>query len=294
VDTKVTVGLYFAHRFLRYLWDWRGYEIRAGDLVLEVGSGRKPMIRSDVLCERYLADDLERTGEALVVDRPLVAANAEALPFQDKTFDVVYSSHLIEHLDAPERFLEECMRVARRGVIECPSEMGEKFIGWAFHKWFVRVEDGVLTLVEKDRPIFDATLSSFCHDGEQRRRDGGPLTRFYWAYEHLFEVSFQWREKIPYQVIRIPPERRVQEGWIAARDGDGPAGGRVTAKQRAYSALSRATRRLHSRSLFVDILPLLACIRCRGRVVRAGTDVLRCERCGAAYPVRRGIPVFTE
>lgn len=42
----------------------------------------------------------------------------KGLPFEDKTFDVVYAAELIEHLYNPDYFLEECYRVLRKdGVI---------------------------------------------------------------------------------------------------------------------------------------------------------------------------------
>ena len=48
---------------LSYCFGWRKLDIRPGELVLEVGSGHKPMIRSDVLCDKFLADATERCGD---------------------------------------------------------------------------------------------------------------------------------------------------------------------------------------------------------------------------------------
>lgn len=39
------------------------------------------------------------------------------LPFRDKIFDVVYASHILEHVFNPLAFLKETKRVAKRGVI---------------------------------------------------------------------------------------------------------------------------------------------------------------------------------
>ena len=43
----------------------------------------------------------------------------KGLPFSDETFDVVYHSHLLEHLprEAALPFIKECYRVLRRGGI---------------------------------------------------------------------------------------------------------------------------------------------------------------------------------
>ena len=78
--------------------------IRATDLVLEIGSGNNPNPRSDILCDRYIHDNNQRAGEfAAVIDRPLVVADGYRLPFKDKTFDYVICSHILEHMEGPAK-----------------------------------------------------------------------------------------------------------------------------------------------------------------------------------------------
>lgn len=49
-------------------------------------------------------------------------ASVEKLPFADKSFDLVYSAFVIEHVNSPEKMLEEMIRVAsKRLVILCPN-----------------------------------------------------------------------------------------------------------------------------------------------------------------------------
>lgn len=51
-------------------------------------------------------------------DRPIVKASAENLPFLDDTFDVVYSSHVLEHVISESKALEEMKRVLKpNGVL---------------------------------------------------------------------------------------------------------------------------------------------------------------------------------
>lgn len=47
----------------------------------------------------------------------VVTGNIYELPFEENEFDTVVSSHVLEHLETPERALLESMRVARRRVI---------------------------------------------------------------------------------------------------------------------------------------------------------------------------------
>jgi SAM-dependent methyltransferase len=44
-------------------------------------------------------------------------AGAEAVPFDDESFDIVYSTNVLEHTDDPERVIAESLRVLRRGGI---------------------------------------------------------------------------------------------------------------------------------------------------------------------------------
>ncbi len=53
-----------------------------------------------------------------------VQGDALALPFEDGSFDVVFSNAVIEHVGGPEqqrRFVEESLRVARRAFITTPN-----------------------------------------------------------------------------------------------------------------------------------------------------------------------------
>lgn len=49
-----------------------------------------------------------------------VRADALFLPFRDKAFDRVFSSHLIEHLEEPYAFMIECRRIGRRVELVFP------------------------------------------------------------------------------------------------------------------------------------------------------------------------------
>lgn len=63
--------------------------------------------------------EVEMCGEAMPVD---VVAFGDALPFPNKSFDFVISSHVIEHFWDPVKAINEWLRVAKRYVyIICPQ-----------------------------------------------------------------------------------------------------------------------------------------------------------------------------
>jgi SAM-dependent methyltransferase len=91
--------------------------------VLDVGCGRKPY--RDIIepkCDQYIGMDIEKKDTVDVV------GDAQKLPFDDQSFDVVVAFQLMEHLPEPNQFLSECYRVARPGghiLITTPFMWGE-------------------------------------------------------------------------------------------------------------------------------------------------------------------------
>jgi len=73
-----------------------------------------------------------------------ILADAERLPFKDDCFDVVFSSHVIEHVPNPFLMLREMCRVAERKVIvRCPHRKGSGavmpyHINFLDEEWFER------------------------------------------------------------------------------------------------------------------------------------------------------------
>ena len=67
----------------------------------------------------YATEQMRLCGEVLPVD---VVAPGHNLPFDDKSFDFVISSHVIEHFYDPIEALQEWQRVARKYIyIICPQ-----------------------------------------------------------------------------------------------------------------------------------------------------------------------------
>lgn len=166
--------------------------IKPADRVLEIGSGNRPRKRSDILCDKFIADNTERSGgDALVIDkRPFVIADGLALPFKDKSFDYVITSHILEHVDDPHKFVSELTRVAKKGYIETPSELGEKIFGWPFHRWIVRFENDTVVMRPRlgDSPFADYFHKMYEHDLH--------FAEFVDSHFADFYVQLEWTECI--------------------------------------------------------------------------------------------------
>lgn len=78
---------------------------------LEVGCGRGWL---QDLVEDYIGIDLATSAGAHVT-RPFAAASAEQLPFQDNSFDALWSIWVFEHVPDLEQAMREVRRVTRPG-----------------------------------------------------------------------------------------------------------------------------------------------------------------------------------
>lgn len=154
-------------------WAGKRLQIHPAWHVLDVGSGHRPFERADVLLERFVQDDVERSGVSIDrSDRRLVEGDALAMPFADNEFDYVVASHIAEHVSDPEQLGRELSRVARRGYVETPGWLGDMILREAFHPWRVRRRDGELLFerVEGIHPpgSFLAWVYAVCYIGVDR------------------------------------------------------------------------------------------------------------------------------
>lgn len=134
------------------LYQKRHYDfgIKPGDRVLDVGSGNIPLPFATCQAEYAISDDsYGRAGQAFQTIRgvPLVQCSVEKLPFADKSFDFVYCSHVMEHVNDPVAACAELSRVGKRGYIESPNRAKDLWLHQALqsnHNWIVTEESGKL------------------------------------------------------------------------------------------------------------------------------------------------------
>lgn len=276
-----------AHRFIERLQDHRRYGIHRDDLVLDMGSGQDPHPRANILSDKYLADASERScGAGLLIDRPFVLTDATATPFPDKSFDFVFCSHLLEHMEDPAALLSELMRIGRRGFIETPSKIYEKLSGWDFHHWFVSVENDILIVERKATAVFDEDL----HAWFRRRLDDARFSNFMIPRLNRYELltTYVWENHIPYEIR--DPFVRPASGVSGATSVDiQDVNGSMTISQKVKASLARAQRRISDKQV-PPVLKALQCPVC-GSTLVLGESCRTCTGCQMLYPISRNVHV---
>ena len=111
--------------------------------VLEIGPGANPHKRSNVLLEKPFESEEETQmqfghGHKLVTDKPVVFYDGNRFPFDDKEFDYVICSHVLEHVDDVPCFLKEVFRVSHKGYFEYPLINYEYLFNYEVHKSFLK------------------------------------------------------------------------------------------------------------------------------------------------------------
>ena len=183
--------------FFNYLVLHRRYNIRKNDLVADIGAGNNPILRANILVDKYIDMDAERYS-GIVIDRPFVNADGEKLPFKDKSIDFVYCSHVLEHIPNPEVFIEELERVGKRGVIITPHGDSEKLDPRKMHLWYIWNKNDKLIIKQKHQWNEYFELSRYYYNITTSKE----YTKLILKNWTLFNVVYYWEEKIDYEIIQ--------------------------------------------------------------------------------------------
>lgn len=99
--------------------------------VLECGAGDGSILKflNDApLCETLSAIEISDSAIIRIAERNLGKLkevkkfNGYAIPFKDKQFDMVYCSHVLEHVEHPRLLLRELERISKYQVFEIPLD----------------------------------------------------------------------------------------------------------------------------------------------------------------------------
>ena len=114
--------------------------------VLDIGCGYTAHKKANVICD---IQDLSKFYQ----DREFVRLKSKTLPFKDKEFDFVITSHVIEHVEDVNFFIKELQRISSKGYIELPTILEDNLVfeNKNDHLWHMEFDDINLQLIIKER-----------------------------------------------------------------------------------------------------------------------------------------------
>ena len=117
--------------------------------VLDIGCGYSAHKDAKVVCD---IQDLS----SFYKDKNFIKLSEGNLPFKDKEFDFVISSHVIEHVQDVALFIKELERVSSKGYIELPTVLEDNLVfeNKKDHLWQMWFDDDKSKLIISKRVQF--------------------------------------------------------------------------------------------------------------------------------------------
>jgi len=187
-----------------YQSEWVDFGLQGGERLLDVGSGGQPFPYATHLLDRYPGTTTHRVDKLLKDQRPLTIGTIESLPFADNSFDFIYCSHVLEHVDDPAKACEELMRVGKRGYIETPAKVSDVMLNFTrlenHHRWHTHLAGNTLIFVEWD-PRERRDLGSSHFFCELHSPWKNPYQDFVRTNRDLFVNMLLWENHFDYLII---------------------------------------------------------------------------------------------
>ena len=201
--------------------------------IIDLGCGSNPFPKAPVAVDKYI-DPVHRkygSNETICIEEiekkgcKFIEADIENLPFMDKSFDVAFSHHVVEHLDNPVKALKEMQRIAKRGIIMCPAIFAEYAFGRKYHKWEISYrEDTIIFIEKKDEKLWfgegvsgkigELVVPEKCNPFDKILNDGKwyeieesnkelseYLQKYYYGHFSIIENVFIWENEFNYVII---------------------------------------------------------------------------------------------
>jgi SAM-dependent methyltransferase len=104
--------------------------------ILDIGCGYTAHESATDLCD---VQDLSHVYK----EKNFTKLTSNILPFEDKQFDFVIASHVIEHVKDVEFFIKELQRVSSKGYIELPTILEDNLVfeNKKDHLWHMEFDD---------------------------------------------------------------------------------------------------------------------------------------------------------
>ena len=152
--------------------------------ILDIGCGYRANKNASVIADIQDFSDLYK-------EKKFVKIEGKKLPFEDKEFDFVIASHVIEHIDNFEFFIKELERISSKGYIELPSRLGDNLVfeNKNDHIWWFCFDDVTNQLIaSKKNQLIDPFITV------------STAKLFEEIFRESLVIELAWDEKIDYKI----------------------------------------------------------------------------------------------
>jgi predicted SAM-dependent methyltransferase len=165
--------------------------------VLDVGPGNYPLPFATRCFDK---DDFYKDSRIVPCD----VGDIYNLPYKDNEYNFAYASHVLEHLEFPEKALKELMRVGRRGYIEVPTAMVDyqQQHGRVHTRWMSLPSPIGIVMVEKTPAMgmfFDDRYvgnyaHALTHYSNSVTRNEQNIRMQFWRNQKFLNASSSWNK----------------------------------------------------------------------------------------------------
>ena len=150
--------------------------------ILDIGCGYSPNNHATVFCD---TQDLSEFYK----EKKFIKLEGARLPFENKEFDFVIASHVMEHVLDIEFFINELERISSNGYIELPTKLEDNLVfeNKKDHLWHMDFDDVNFNIIISKKvqyiePVL--TVSS--------------MKKFNELFRKSFVLELLWQDKVNY------------------------------------------------------------------------------------------------
>ncbi|MBF0450246.1 MAG: class I SAM-dependent methyltransferase [Candidatus Magnetomorum sp.] len=178
------------------------------DKVLDIGSGNIPFKYATHLADLSLDDgSIGRANSQFkyINGKQVFQCDIENMLFKDNEFDFVYCSHVLEHVQNPEKACKELIRVGKRGFIDTPTKGKDIWLNTAKisnHRWWIeKINEKLIFTKYKKRELsgFESNILLSMHSQPQTPREKAFSALIYLKAD-LVNNMLLWDSSFEYEV----------------------------------------------------------------------------------------------